>query len=128
MGLFRAIKAHKLYGLGLDREKGRPTTQSALCTYSPQATKNSGIPIFQIHFAPAVSHEGIYKCSYQLKHTQMSFEHHNPTKTTFPFFHRNHFSSKFSCNINVSHTNALLIYHSSLSSEKIIIIIVIIKP
>lgn len=44
------------------------------------------------------------------------------------FFHRNHFSSKISWGINVFHANALFIYHFSLSSEKIIIVIVITMP
>lgn len=49
-------------------------------------------------------------------------------KNHFSFFHRNHFSSKLSCDINAFHANALFIYHFSLSSEKITIIIVIVMP
>lgn len=106
--------------------KGGQSGNLPYALHSPQSTKNSGIPIFQIHFFPSVSQDRICMCSYQLKHTQMIFKHQKPTKNTF--FHRNHFSSKISCGINVFHANALFIYHFSLSSEKIIIVIVIIMP
>lgn len=121
-----AIKAHESSGLGLDREQGRWTAHSALRTPQPSGYKEFRDTLFQIHFAPSVSQQGICMCSYQLKHAQMIFKNQKPTKTTFFFFHRNHFSSKFSCNLTAFCVNALFIYHFSLSSEKIIIIIVII--
>lgn len=49
-------------------------------------------------------------------------------KNHFSFLHRKHFSSKLSCDINGFRANALFIHHFSLSTEKTIIIIVIIMP
>lgn len=126
MGLFRAIKAHKSSGLGLDREQRKPTTQSALCTPQP-----SGYKEFR---DPSISDP---LCSFCLAGRDMhvfwptkthtdDFQAPKAHKNHFSFFHRNHFSSKLSCDINAFHASALFVYHFSLSSEKIVKIIVII--
>lgn len=124
--LQRAIKAHKSSRLGLDREQGRPTAQSALCSPQPSGYKEFRDPCISdplcYFWVTGRDMNVLLPTKTYIDDSQEPKAHKNHSS----FFHRNHFSFKFSCNINAFHANALFIYHFSLSSEKIIIIIVII--
>lgn len=121
-----AIKAHESSGLGLDREQGRWTAHSALCTPQPSGYKEFRDTRVSDPLCSFCLTAGDMHVFLPTKTCTDDLQEPKAHKNNFFFFHRNHFSSKFSCNLTAFCVNALFIYHFSLSSEKIIIIIVII--